>query len=141
MTIEGEQKPAKKFIGDMPFGITTEFIQAHLHEIEKEIAQINEYLTKKDTPEQLRKSAEDRKINNEQVLEKSPDEIFHLLKEVYDFVKVLEQSGLAQTDILQKIKSERPELNQAIGRFYGILRSQVWGYQLGQSLFAFGLQE
>lgn len=113
-----------------------ESIQAHFRELRQELAQVNEEPTKKDSPKQLKKF-NNRKIKNEEVLKTSPDEIFRLLHEVYDFVHALEQSGLAQTDILQKIKSEQPELNRAIGKFYGILRSQIWGYCLGQSLFSF----
>lgn len=137
MSIESGPKPVENFIGDAHFGITTEFIQAHFDEVKQELAQINDDLAKKDTPEQLRKFGEKRKIKNEQVLATSPDEIYRLLQEVYNFVHESEKSGLAKTEILRKLKTENPQLAKAVGTFYGILRSQVWGYRLGQELFAF----
>lgn len=138
MSMEGELKPpAENFISDLPFGITLESIQNHFREIEQELAEVNEALAQKDTPEGLRKFAEDRKASIGRVLEVSPGEIFRLLQEVYNFVSESEQAGLTKTDILLKLKDEKPDLAQAIGKFYGVLRSQVWGYRLGQELFAF----
>jgi len=136
MSIEGEPRPAENFIGDMEFGITPESIQTQIDEVKEELAQIDEDLSDEDTPEKLRKYSEGRKASLERVLESSPDEIFRSLQEVYDLVHELEQNGLTKTDILQKINDEKPDLVQAIISFYGILRSQTWGYRLGQSLFA-----
>ena len=138
MPIEGEPKPpTENFIGDMPFGITLESIHAHFSEIQAELAQINSELAKEDTPKQMREFAEKIKLRTERVLEVSPDEIFHSLQEVYNLVHESEQSGLAKADILRKLKTEKPQLAKAVGKFYGILRSQTWGYRLGQELFAF----
>jgi hypothetical protein len=138
MSIESEPKPpVENFIGDLSFGITPEFIQSHFRELEEELAKINEELVKEDTPEQLRRFAEGRKAKTERVLKVSTDEIFRLLQEIYDLVHESEQSGLAKADILRKLKTENPQLAEAVGTFYGILRSQVWGYRLGQALLAF----
>lgn len=141
MSREGEPKPAENFIGDMIFGVTLEYIQDHLREIQEELAQINVELTKEDTPEQLRKSSENRKAKIERVLELSPDEIFRSLQEVYNFIRELEEGGLTKTDILRKIKNERPALFQDTRKFYDIIRSQTWGYRLGQELFTFRFRE
>ena len=135
MSIEGESRPAENFIGDMAFGITPESIQTHINEIQEELAQIDEALSDENTPEKLREHSERRKASLERVLESSPDEIFRSLQEVYDLVHESEQNGLTQTDILQKINNEKPDLARAVISFYSILRSQTWGYNLGQSLF------
>ena len=137
MSVEGESRRAENFIGDTTFGITKEYIQAHFIEMQKELAEINTELAQEDIPEQMRKFAEGRKLTIKIVLGVSPDEIFRSLQEVYNLVHALEESGLAKTDILKKIEKEKPNLFQDIVKFYGILRSQPWGYRLGQELLAF----
>lgn len=135
-TIEGESKRIENFIGDMPFGITIEAIQTSANEMEGELAEINAGLAEEGVPENLRKSYERRKAEIEGFLSVSSDEIFHSLQEVYDFVHQMEADGIEKGNILSKM-TEKPELVQAVLKFYGILRSQTWGYSLGQTLLAF----
>ena len=137
---EGEPKPTENFIGDMTFGITLESVQSYFSEIQEELEEINEQLTKEDTLEKLREFSEKRKVKIKNLLEVSPAEVFSSVQEIYNFVHELEEKGLTNKDILQKIKDEKPNLFQDISRFYGVLRSQSWGYLLGQGLYVFRLK-
>ena len=138
---EKEPKPIENFIGDMTFGITLESIQNYFNEIQEELEEINKYSTKEDLPERLREFGEDRKAKIEAILKVSPEKILHSLEEIYNHVHQLEKEGLKKDEILKNIKDKKPNLVQTVNKFYGILRSQVWGYRLGQDLIAFLLKQ
>ncbi|KKQ85525.1 MAG: hypothetical protein UT09_C0045G0004 [Parcubacteria group bacterium GW2011_GWF2_38_8] len=82
-----------------------------------------------------------RKAAGEKFLEVPPNEIFRLLQEIYDFVHQKEAQGLMPDDILQDMKNNKPELAESIAKFYGILRTQTWGYRLGQYLSVMNMIE
>jgi DNA repair ATPase RecN len=138
---EKEPKPIENFIGDMTFGITLESIQNYFNEIQEELEEINKYSTKEDLPERLREFGEDRKAKIEAILKVSPEKILHSLEEIYNHVHQLEKEGLKKDEILKNIKDKKPNLVQTVNKFYGLLRSQVWGYRLGQDLIAFLLKQ
>src|SRR3989338_2340728 len=136
MPIEGEPKPAENLIGDMQFGITSQAIEEQAEKMREELDKINVELGKEGGNEGLRKFCEDRKAKIEAYLATPTDEIFHLLEVVYNFVLAHEQQGLARDDILRGMKREKPELVQAVSKYYDVLRSQTWGYRVFQYLFA-----
>ena len=137
MALEGDPNN-QNLIGDMPFGITTESISDHLRALQEDLARINEGLAQNNLPQMMREFCEKLKLRNEEILKVPPDEVLRLLREVYDFVHALEQSGVARSDIPQRIYGERPELRQAIRKFNIVLEvGAVWGYRLSQEVLAF----
>jgi len=82
-----------------------------------------------------------RKAAGEKFLEVPPNEIFRLLQEIYDFVHQKEVQGLVPNDILLDMKNNNPELAESVTKFYEILRTQTWGYRLGQFLSAMNMME
>lgn len=138
MRIGGEPNPTETLmIGNMLFGITLQLIQDHCNRIREELADIDKSLAGKEIPEKLRIAYGHIKPETEAVLAVSPEQILQSLQEVYDFVLELEKRKLGRKAILEKIKTERPDLGQAILKFYGILRNQTWGYLLGQEVNTF----
>lgn len=129
--------PPDLFIGDFEFGITVEAISAHEAEIEGELARLNADFASGKVPEDLREFAEGRKKEIEKFLAVSSDEILRACREIYDFVQQAEREGLKRRDILRKMMRVKPELRAVIGRFYKILRTQIWGYRLFQDLCGF----
>lgn len=129
--------PPDLFVGDLEFGITIEAISAHAAEIKEELAQINAAFDSGNMSEDLRKFALGRKNDIENFLVASDEEILRACREIYDFVQQAEKEGLKKQDILRKMMSVKPELRAVIGRFYDILRTQIWGYRLFQDLCTF----
>lgn len=129
--------PEDLFVGDLEFGITIEAISAHVAEIKEELAQINAAFDSGNMSEDLRKFAGGRKKEIESFLVAPSEEILRACREIYDFVQQAEKEGLKRQDILRKMMSVKPELRTVIVRFYGILRTQVWGYRLFQDLCGF----
>lgn len=136
MPLEGEPKSAENLIGDIPFGITSQAIEEQAAKMREELDKINIKLGEEGGNEGLRKFCEDRKAKIEAYLATSTDEIFRLLKTTYDFVLAHEQQGMARDDILRTMKREKPELIQAVSKYYDVLRNQVWGYRVFQYLVA-----
>ncbi|MBI5621629.1 hypothetical protein HY933_02060 [Candidatus Falkowbacteria bacterium] len=134
MSMEGEPKPAENLIGDMPFGITVQTIEEQAAAMREELDKINAKLAEKGVNEGLREFCENRREKINIYLATPADEIFRLLQEVYDFVLAQEQKGTVRDDILRTMKREKSELVQAVSKYYGVLRTQVWGYRVFQYL-------
>lgn len=141
MAPDKEPEITKNFIGDMEFGITLKSIQDCFDKMRNELEYIDKTLSKNDIPELLRKHGEERKIQLQQILKIPATEILRLLQTVYDFVCKLENDKTKGSDVIQEISQKKPELIEIIGKFYDILRNQIWGYNLGQALCVFPIQQ
>lgn len=156
---EYQSKPTEKFIGNASFGFTEESVEKFFSEIREELEQIKkskdelspfslrapEESRNEDREDNLEQSAEeiplpslgeliaDREKKIDYILKQSPENILTNLQEIYNFVRDLEEEGLAREQILRKIK-KRPKLLNNLNVFYELLRKQNWGYNLKQEL-------
>ena len=69
-----------------------------------------------------------------EILEQFSEKILAALREIYDFVCDLEEEGMTREEILQKMKSEKPELIDNLNKFYGLAREEGWLYKIKQQL-------
>lgn len=69
--------------------------------------------------------------------DKSPEEVLLRLKQAYDAVRELGESGQKDPEISEKIYHRFPDL----GDYYPLLRRKSWGYRLGSRLFSARVDE
>lgn len=116
-------------------------IEEDIRKLPQELQEIKEKLSEPNLVDGLIDALTKRKTEIQNFLNGSPDEVLRSLQAVYDFVRKQEQEGLERENILRNMKSEKPELAQAVTDFYEIARSEPWGYRILQYLHGLKIRE
>lgn len=125
--ISESSEKERPFIGAEPFGFTEHDVLEAIEAIRKDI---DDFTGALDSRRVAERALPIKKRNLQALTRLSPEEILATIKNCYDRIVELANSGLPNKEIITRIRMEFPDIID----YYPILRKKGWGYRLGQAV-------